>query len=774
MKLKEYIYNRSVGAYLALVFSVLSILLTMILVEVIGVAATQLIKSNIGHGLAELALETSDKLDRGMFERYREIGLMANRADLIAPGGNPDDKRRIFDGLQETYPYYAWIGMTDAGGKVVVSAQKLLEGVDVSERPWFRNALKGINLGDVHEAALLAKLLPDPSDEPVRFVDLAFPYTDKHGRVAGVLGAHLSWRWGKEVAQSIIEPLGERRRVQAFIVNRDGMVLLGPPDMQGKTIAFPSLKAASDKHNGFNIETWSDNKQYLVGFSTSKGYASYPGLSWTVLMRQSVDDAFLPVKRIQQRVLWSGIAIAALFSLLGLFAARRITRPLWALAQSAQRIQEGETAEISPNNTGYFEVKALTGSLNSLVGNLLQKESALKELNLTLEKRVEQRTQELAHALGVVKENKERIKTIIERGQDAFIGVDLNGRIIDWNSRAEKMFGWRKEEAIGRPLTETIIPQRFRETYVNAIQRFRESGKGDFLNQHIERIVITRNGNEFPVEMTISLAGTSETYFFSAFLNDISERKEVERMKNEFISTVSHELRTPLTSIRGSLGLLTGGAVGEFSPQAKNLLDIANKNCERLVRMINNMLDIEKIESGNMRFEMVTQPLAPLVAQAIDATQGYAAQFNVKLELQSGASGIFVAVDRDRMIQVFVNLLSNAIKFSPVSASVKVRIGCESEQVRISVIDYGDGIPEEFRERIFEKFAQVDSTDSRQKGGTGLGLHICRSIVREHRGSINFHSEADSGTEFHVDLPVAVQTTSVPFHNKPGLAPQEP
>jgi len=399
-------------------------------------------------------------------------------------------------------------------------------------------------------------------------------------------------------------------------------------------------------------------------------------------------------------------------------------------------------------------VKVLTGSLNLLIANLLYKEAAFKELNQTLEHRVQQRTAELAQALENVKANENRIHSIIDTAQDAFIGVDLNGKITDWNRSAVSMFGWRSEETIGRIMSEVVLPQRYWKDYERALIAFRDNGKADFLNRRMERLLVNRRGEEFPVEMTVGLAGTNDTYFFSFFIEDITARKRVEQMKNEFISTVSHELRTPLTSIRGSLGLLASGAVGEYQPQARQLIDIAGANCERLMRMINDVLDIEKIESGNMQFDLAPQPLLPLLQQAIEATEGFAAQFKVALRLEGDTAALQVFADRDRMIQVLINLLSNAVKFSPVGETVSVRIAMVAGRVRVSVIDRGTGIPEEFRHRIFQKFAQADVSSSRRNGGTGLGLSICKSIVEEHHGSIDFISPPDGGTEFFVELPV--------------------
>jgi PAS domain S-box-containing protein len=405
-----------------------------------------------------------------------------------------------------------------------------------------------------------------------------------------------------------------------------------------------------------------------------------------------------------------------------------------------------------------FVVEAMNAGADDFIGKPFDDDEL--RVRIRAGKRISELEQELRisatrarETLAIVAANEVRIQTIIETSQDAFVGIDLHGNITDWNSKAEKMFGWPRDEALRQPLA-IMIPERFHARYENDLRTFNDTGKGDFLDRHIERTIVNRNGGEIPVDVTVGLAVTNETYFFSMFLQDISDRKQVERMKNEFISTVSHELRTPLTSIRGSLGLLTGGAIGEIPAPAKRLLDIANKNCERLGRMINNVLDIEKMESGKMRFDMVTQPLLPLVAQSIEATQGYAAQFNVKLELQSDASDIRVAADNDRMTQVMVNLLSNAIKFSSAGGVVEVRTIRLSDHARISVIDTGDGIPQEFHSRIFQKFAQANSSDGRQQGGTGLGLSICKIIVSEHGGCINFHSKVGRGTEFYVDLPL--------------------
>jgi PAS domain S-box-containing protein len=240
---------------------------------------------------------------------------------------------------------------------------------------------------------------------------------------------------------------------------------------------------------------------------------------------------------------------------------------------------------------------------------------------------------------------------------------------------------------------------------------------------------------------------------FYALTTDITELKRIDRMKSEFVSTVSHELRTPLTSIRGSLGLIAGGVAGPLPEAAKSLVEIAKNNCDRLIRLINDILDSEKIESGNMSFEFKVVELRSLLARALADNEGFAAQHSVRLDLGAADETIRVNVDPDRLIQVVTNLVSNAVKFSPRHSAVEVRIRRSGNRVRVEVQDRGPGIPDEFRARIFQKFSQADSSDTRQKGGTGLGLSIAKAIVERLDGIIGFTSKAGQGTRFFFELP---------------------
>ncbi|HEX8361935.1 MAG TPA: ATP-binding protein [Longimicrobium sp.] len=234
---------------------------------------------------------------------------------------------------------------------------------------------------------------------------------------------------------------------------------------------------------------------------------------------------------------------------------------------------------------------------------------------------------------------------------------------------------------------------------------------------------------------------------------DIRRRGEVERIKDELVSVVSHELRTPLTSIRGSLGLLASGKLGPLSPQGARMVQIATQNAERLVRLISDTLDLERLESGSMALERAWADADAVALRAVETLRGMAEECGVRLEAGVPAS-LAMWVDADRLEQVLVNLLSNAIKFSPAGSVVRLTAERRGGEVLFAVIDRGRGIPEAQLEHVFERFRQVDSSDAREKGGTGLGLAICRSIVHQHGGRIWAASEVGAGSTFFFTLPV--------------------
>ncbi|HWP94237.1 MAG TPA: response regulator [Gammaproteobacteria bacterium] len=357
-------------------------------------------------------------------------------------------------------------------------------------------------------------------------------------------------------------------------------------------------------------------------------------------------------------------------------------------------------------------------------------------------------------------------ETILQSADLGVITVDRKGIIRTFNRTAERWLGYEAHEMIGRKSVLDLVAAS--ELALLTAHTARRTGKPesaleyeDYIPEvvaggirHVERLFQRRDGSPLPVQISVTTlhdAHGTITGYAGVFF-DLTERKRVERLKDEFVATVSHELRTPLTSIRGALGLVMGGAAGELPGQARALLRIAHANSERLVRLINDILDIEKIEAGRLEFRFERLELAGLVEQAVLANMGYAQEHRVTLAFRDRPARIYVDGDRDRLMQVMSNLLSNACKFAPPCDLVEVVMRIEGDAVRVSVTDHGSGIPESFRPHVFERFRQAAGGDSRRKGGTGLGLWICKAIVEKHGGRIGFDSRHGE-TTFWFELP---------------------
>lgn len=385
------------------------------------------------------------------------------------------------------------------------------------------------------------------------------------------------------------------------------------------------------------------------------------------------------------------------------------------------------------------------------VGLLLSLMAALAMWSLVNARR---RAQALADSMTIeVRERESRLHAILDSVVDAILVIDNSGRITSCNQATERIFGYSAAEIMGGNVS-MLMPEPYRGGHAGYLRHYLETHEARVIGKARELTGQRKDGSTFPIELAVASILVKGELMFTGIVRDITERKKVDRMKNEFISTVSHELRTPLTSIRGSLGLVAGGAVGEMTDKMQQLIDIAYSNSERLIRLINDILDIEKIESGKIQVELSTQPLLPLIEQAMAANHAYAEQYGVRFALAHTLTGAAVVqVDTDRFMQIMANLLSNAAKFSPPQGVVTIDVRLQEDTVRIAVSDQGSGIPEAFRDKIFQKFTQADSSDTRQKGGTGLGLAISKALVEHMHGTIGYES-ASQGTTFYIVLPV--------------------
>ena len=399
-KLRERLRPRSAGLrlWLGLSYGLLAIGLAGALSVLVERAASEKLQHGIGLRLAGNARALADRMDEGLYERLNDMRALSLLPGVEAPVENHVLLRDLFSQMQLNYRDYAWIGVADIEGRVQVASRGLLEGVDVSQRPWFQAGRREPFVGDIHEAVLLARLLPVQGDEPLRLIDVAAPIHDDHGVVIGVIGAHLSWQWAETLRQDLLESMATRDPAEVFVLNRDGVVVLGPKPWRDQKLEIPSAWRVRQNQNDAVLETWPDGRDYLTGFAPTVGRNTFRSLGWTVLVRKDATEAFAPVVELRKQIWWVALALTLVFLLAATLMARWIGAPLRALASAARRIQAGEPDAQFPRERGYREARQLTAALRSLVDELTAHERELTALTQQLEQRVRERTLELSEA----------------------------------------------------------------------------------------------------------------------------------------------------------------------------------------------------------------------------------------------------------------------------------------------------------------------------------------------------------------------------------------
>jgi len=341
--------------------------------------------------------------------------------------------------------------------------------------------------------------------------------------------------------------------------------------------------------------------------------------------------------------------------------------------------------------------------------------------------------------------------TIMDKMIDGLIVFSEGGQIESFNPACETLFGYLAPEVLGLCVSKLFVDLT-KDLQVSAKDTL--SIDPQFIGSYQDIVAKRSDGFEFDVELSISEMCIRDKIFYTGIIRDITERKNIDKMKTEFISTVSHELRTPLTSIRGSLGLINGGVIDLASEKATDLIQIAYNNCDRLILLINDILDMEKLAAGEMAFEIRSHDISVLVENSIKDNQAYADHYKVSYQY-ANTKEYPANVDQHRFMQVMANLLSNAAKFSKENSVVDISISHSENTIVVAVRDYGEGISAEFQDNIWRKFTQADASTTRKKGGTGLGLAISRSLVETMKGSIRFESKKDEGTTFIVNFPMS-------------------
>jgi len=464
----------------------------------------------------------------------------------------------------------------------------------------------------------------------------------------------------------------------------------------------------------------------------------------------------------ETRILSLGLLVLAV--IIAVFLSIRLAKPIQSMTTVVRDFSSEQAMPMLLPINRRDEIGTLARAFNEMVGQVQEAQLALRQANAALEERVAARTQAL-------QESEAYQRAIVDNIVDGLITINEKGIIQSVNPAVETIFGYKPNEVIGNNIA-MLMPEPYFSEHDDYLSNYLQTGEKKIIGTGREVEGARKDGSTFPLELAISEVDVNGKRMFSGLVRDITERKRVEKLKNEFISTVSHELRTPLTSIRGSLGLISGGAVGALPDKAKGMLKIASSNTERLLLLINDILDIQKIESGQMVFRFQSLDLMSFLDRALEDHAAYAEQHGVHFVLANRLDDIQIYVDKDRLMQVMANLLSNAAKFSPAGEKVEIAVARVGEsRLRISVTDYGPGIPEAFQSKLFERFTQSDASDTRQKGGTGLGLSITKAIAEKHGGSIGFVTHEGIGSTFYIDLPL--QTVHELHANLPQTQPQK-
>jgi PAS domain S-box-containing protein len=421
-----------------------------------------------------------------------------------------------------------------------------------------------------------------------------------------------------------------------------------------------------------------------------------------------------------------GVVVAAAG---GLAVRRRLGKPVGNLLAGIERIKSGDLNHRIPSQRR-DEFADIATSINGVID---QRQRVHQELELL----------------------KRRDELVLASVGEGILALDAEGRVTVANPAAAAMLGGNVDDLMGKHHTELANDPAHGDGSDSPSRQAIDQTLAHGQVRYVESDVFWRNdGSSFAVEyLCTPILERGRSHGAVILFRDVTERRAVERMKEEFVSIVSHELRTPLTSIRGSLGLIASGMLGGVPERGQRMLDIAITNSDRLVRLINDILDVEKLDSGGVKMNLQPSNAADLMTQATETMRALANESGVSLAVTPAWAQL--NVDPDRILQALTNLLSNAIKFSDWGGRVWMSAERRGDEIVFEVHDQGRGIPAHRLETIFERFQQVDASDAREKGGTGLGLSICRSIVEQHGGRIWAESTPGKGSTFRFSLPIS-------------------
>lgn len=673
-------------------------------------------------------------------------------------------QQQIFITMLKSKPHYLSIRFIDASGyeKIVVARQgsEIValnnESLQIkSQRNYFKDSIKltkgAVYLSEINLHRDYGKVtFPHQgvlrSSSPV--------YNDVTGKVAGILLITADIEHQLNAIRNDIQD----RSIKIYITNDKGDYLLHPDtskiygfdlgkryQIQEDIPDLEKLYSSDDKVIEYILRPRDKDSQFVINFSKIYFDPNKPSRFIAVGITQRYSSIVKKQAEILSDVLLITVLLILVSGILAIVFSNHLSRPLKQMTLAIDDYMHHRESDIVMPSHHNDEIGVLARSYELLIENVENANFKLKELNESLEVRVADRIAKLD-----ISERRQR--SIVENMVDGLITIDEIGEVLSFNSAAIKLFGYHVDEVIGRNI-KMLMPEQYKSEHDLYLRNYKQSSIKKIIGIGREVEGLRKDGSTFPLELAVSEMTVNGDKIFTGVVRDITERNQMDKMKNEFISTVSHELRTPLTSIRGSLSLLLNGTIGDLSESVKGMLNIASSNTERLLLIINDILDMQKIESGQMNFNFTKVNLKKLIEQAIIEHAEYGRLHDVTFVMKNIINDAYVLADKDRLMQVFGNLLSNAAKFSTKGSAVDISVYKEKDdRFRISVTDYGVGIAKDFQSKLFERFTQSDSSDTRSKGGTGLGLSISKMIIEKHNGLIGFVSKEGIGSTFYIEL----------------------
>lgn len=699
------------------------------------------IESREGAAFASHAHHTAEMLDRGMFERYREMQVASVLSDISDPAISIDTKRKVLERMQGSFNAYAWVGICDANGIGMVGTGKYLEGKDLSQRPWCTQGRDKPYVGDVHDALLLAKILPNPSDQDFYLLDVAAPVRKPDGTLLGVLCGHIFWDWAEEMLN-----LSSNASTDTLLLGKDGLILAGPlPARSMLADTAPETMAAIMKlDTGFLLETWSDGKTYLTGFARANGYRDYPGLGWVSLYRQDVDIAFAPARDLQKRILLLGLGLGLLFAVIGWFQAGRIARPIQAITNAAKNVAGGNLAYTAPAIHADKEVEELADS-------------------------IQQMTSTMSHEINERKQAEERLRKISEAVHQAGEGVIITDRygVIEYiNPACSDITGYTPEELIGK--TPAILKSEHQDPgfYKHLWQTITagEVWHGTLIDKR-------KDGVLYPALMSVAPIRNEadEVTHYVSIQQDMTGQKKLEEQfmqsqKMEALGTlvggIAHDFNNMLAGINGNLFLAGNELKGQENVRQR--LKQIETLSYRAADMIKQMMAFAR--KGAIHRTVIN--LSDQMQEVVKLAQA-AIPESTQLILKLDKGDLKILGDATQLHQIVLNLVNNAQHAINESVHPCITIGLEHFEAdrefmaahpemhatafaHFYVEDNGCGISEANLSRVTEPFFTTKAVGK----CTGLGLPMVFGAVQSHEGILEIDSTEAQGTVVHIYLPL--------------------